>query len=700
MKVVQVTPGIIPIPPNGWGAVEKIIWEYKLKLNKLGVDTQIKYLNDVPLSGVDIVHIHIANLAIEAKQRGIPYVFSLHDHHVVHNGKGSPNYNQNLEAIKGSIISFCHAEYLVDFFEETDKLFYLSHGVDTEFFKCEKPVKSEHRLLCLANNGIGGDSTYDRKGFRYAIEAARALDLPITIAGPENNQHFFNANLDLLEYDKLTVILNNPDEDNIKELYNTHSIFLHPSSLEAGHPNLTLLEALSSGLPVVGTYDGSQKLDGMIVCERNTEDITKGITEIILNYEKFVDETQKTKEKYDWSVICERLLKIYETIKIINKPYNSEDTKNLYITEYKKMNKVKDKLDFIYHFVNGPYFELKGETDKTYTVIFLDEYGKEHYRENIKCNMWVRLNRLYYTKWTILLFDEDELIFNYTLDYTGKRVLISFDSSSLGDTIAWVPYVEEFRKKHNCEVICSTFKNDLFQLQYPNIKFVTPGTNVTNLHGMYQIGWFYNKDREPILPSTIPLQKTITNILGLEYSEIKPEITLPIKNRPFVEKYVTIATTSTAQLKYWNNPDGWRILCDKLKTMGYRVVHVSREVSNINGVTELKDKTLENTINAIYHSEFFIGLSSGLSWLSWAIGKKVVMISNFTEPDHEFTSNCYRVINNNVCNGCWNNPMFKFDKGDWNWCPEHKGTDRQFECHKQITPEMVLLKINELLNEN
>jgi hypothetical protein len=41
--------------------------------------------------------------------------------------------------------------------------------------------------------------------------------------------------------------------------------------------------------------------------------------------------------------------------------------------------------------------------------------------------------------------------------------------------------------------------------------------------------------------------------------------------------------------------------------------------------------------------------------------------------------------------------MFKFDKGDWFWCPEHKGTERQFECHKSITPEMVIDKIKHLL---
>lgn len=699
MKITQVTPGLIEIPPKGWGAIEKIIWNYNLSLTNLSNQVEINYLNDTDLSS-DIIHIHVANLAIEAHERGIPYVFSLHDHHVVLYGKDSKLYQDNLKAIKNSIVSFTHAEFLVDYFDETDKLFYISHGVDTSLFKPNELIRKEHKLLCLANNGFANDQSEDRKGFRYAIEAAKKLNLPITVVGPQNNNNFFNANPDLLEYEKLTVLSSNPDELESIRLYQEHSIFLHPSILEAGHPNLTLLEALSCGLPIVGTYKGSQKLGGMVVVDRNSEQVANAILEVISNYEEYVYETQKTKERYDWLVVCERLFKIYQTIKIINKPYSSEETKNLYISEYTNNNKVKDDLQFIYHFVNGPYFELKGDTDKTYTISFTDEKGNEQYRKDIKCNTWVRLNRVYYTKWNIKLFDGDEILLDYTLDYSGKRVYICFDSASLGDTIAWVPYVDEFRKKHNCEVICSTFKNDLFESKYPNIQFVTPGTNVTNLHGMYKIGWFYDKDKEPVLPSTIPLQKTITNLLGLEFKEIIPEMVLPIKERPFKEKYVAIATTSTAQLKYWNNPDGWSTLCDKLKDMGYRVVHVSKENSQISGITELKDKSLDNTINAIYHSEFFIGLSSGLSWLSWAIGQKVVMISNFTEPDHEFTTKCYRVTNNNVCNGCWNNPMFKFDKSDWNWCPEHKGTERQFECHKQITPEMVLTKINELLNEN
>jgi len=35
----------------------------------------------------------------------------------------------------------------------------------------------------------------------------------------------------------------------------------------------------------------------------------------------------------------------------------------------------------------------------------------------------------------------------------GKRVYIAMDSKALGDSLAWIPYVQEFKKQHKCEVI-------------------------------------------------------------------------------------------------------------------------------------------------------------------------------------------------------------------------------------------------------
>jgi len=364
--------------------------------------------------------------------------------------------------------------------------------------------------------------------------------------------------------------------------------------------------------------------------------------------------------------------------------------------EIKKQTKINSNVKIIQYFVNQPYLEIAGSSDSSFDVKFYDEHGICHYHNTLGVNHWCKLNQEYYTKWNTKIWEEGTLIYDEFLNYKGKKVFISFDSASLGDTIAWIPYVLEFKKKHECDVVVSTHKNFLFEKSYPELEFVLPGSTVNGIHGMYTIGWFYNENKEPQMPNTIPLQKAATNILGLDFEEIKPRISYNVGQRPYKQKYVTIATNSTSGCKFWTK-EGWQELINHLHDLGYKVVNVSKEKNPFKNAQQINNTSMENTMNVIHHSEFFIGLSSGLSWLAWGMGKHVVMISNFTEPDHEFTSNCTRIVNLSVCNGCWNNPIFKFDKGDWNWCPVHKGTERQFECHKTITSKMVIDQIQHLL---
>ena len=334
MRIVHVATGLITIPPNGWGAVERLTWEYKQSLEKLGDVVDIKYMNELEKWPDTIVHTHLANQALYCRDKGIPYVYSLHDHHTEWYGKDSWVYKQNLEAMKHSIISFTHAEYLIDYFSETDKLFYLRHGANTEFFTPEYRM-GPHKLLMIANNGLAGDSGFDRKGFRYGIEAARELDLPITIAGHPNNEKFFDIHIELLNYKKLTLKLTNPNDEEIKELYQDHSIFLHPSMLEAGHPNLTLCEAASSCIPIVGTYRGSKHFPGMWVLPNiSTESVMHGITETINTYEHRRQEMIAARDYYSWDNVAKTLHKYYENILKINEGYTSERTKQLYINAY------------------------------------------------------------------------------------------------------------------------------------------------------------------------------------------------------------------------------------------------------------------------------------------------------------------------------------------------------------------------------
>ena len=364
--------------------------------------------------------------------------------------------------------------------------------------------------------------------------------------------------------------------------------------------------------------------------------------------------------------------------------------------EPKKQTKINSNIRITQYFVNQPFLEIKGDSDSTFEIRFFDEYGICHYHNKTKSNHWFKLNREYFTKWNTKVWEDGTLIYDDILSFKDKKVFISFDSSSLGDTIAWMPYVLEFQKQHECKVVVSTHKNFLFENVYPELEFVKPGSTVSNIHGMYTIGWFYNTNKEPEIPNTIPLQKTATNILGLKYEEIQPRIDCKIGDRPYEGKYITIATNSTSGCKFWTK-EGWQGLIDHLHSLGYKVINVSKEKNPFKNAEQIKDTSMENTMNVIYHSEFFIGLSSGLSWLAWAMDKHVVMISNFTEPDHEFTSNCTRIVKLDVCNGCWNNPMYKFQKHNWNWCPLHEGTSRQFECHTSITSEMVINQIQHLI---
>ena len=334
MRIVHVATGLITIPPNGWGAVERLIWEYKQGLEKLGDVVDIKYMNELEKWPDTIVHTHLANQALYCRDKGIPYVYSLHDHHTEWYGKDSWVYKQNLEAMKNSIISFTHAEYLIDYFSETDKLFYLRHGANTDFFIPEYRM-GPHKLLMIANNGLAGDSGFDRKGFRYGIEAARELNLPITIAGHTDNQKFFDIHIELTNYKKLTLKLTNPTDEEVRELYQDHSIFLHPSMLEAGHPNLTLCEAASSCIPIVGTYRGSKHFPGMWVLPNiSTESVMHGITETINTYEHRRQEMIAARDYYSWDNVAKTLHKYYENVLRINEGYTSERTKQLYINAY------------------------------------------------------------------------------------------------------------------------------------------------------------------------------------------------------------------------------------------------------------------------------------------------------------------------------------------------------------------------------
>ena len=312
MRIAQVNPGCgIPIPPPSWGAIEKIVWEFICNLKELGHEVDLKWASEIQPGDYDVVMVHVANLAVELANRGIPYVFQHHDHHAYHYGKNSDVYKLNREAMERSLVSLVPARYLVDYFE-SDKVMYFSHGVNTnDFYSTENPT--EHNLLMLANNGLGGYGAYDRKGFTLGVHAAMSRNLPITIAGPRNNENWFNDNPWVYGYDKLNVVWE-PSNNELRDLYNQHTIFLHPSELEAGHPNLTLLEAAACGLPILGWIEMDTTFHGMWRAPRDLKLMLNGLDHIISHYDTMRQSSLNTANELSWLNRSKELIEIFNKV--------------------------------------------------------------------------------------------------------------------------------------------------------------------------------------------------------------------------------------------------------------------------------------------------------------------------------------------------------------------------------------------------
>jgi hypothetical protein len=206
-------------------------------------------------------------------------------------------------------------------------------------------------------------------------------------------------------------------------LYNEHTIFLHPSELEAGHPNLTLLEAISCGLPIVGTYDGTKELNSIYKIDRSTNSVVTGIKHVTSNIETFVNHTQSEKLKYDWSVICKRLLNIYNSVNDIKKEYNSELTKQLYIDVYENTNKIEHEIlndySFNINFIKGAYIEVLGSATRHFDVEIWNDNHLD-YKNKLSSGMFAKTNKQYFHNWKIKVYDGDTITIASKLPYDSS----------------------------------------------------------------------------------------------------------------------------------------------------------------------------------------------------------------------------------------------------------------------------------------
>jgi autotransporter strand-loop-strand O-heptosyltransferase len=332
--------------------------------------------------------------------------------------------------------------------------------------------------------------------------------------------------------------------------------------------------------------------------------------------------------------------------------------------------------------------------------------------EPVEANTVVTSRRKYYVRWGVEVFDGERLVFAHVYDARAKKVVIRLASSALGDSLAWTPIIDAFRKQHQCDlfVVMSEYLHPLYQAGYPDLHLVTADQiRDESFYATYHLALFSpyeDRDHQPTDPRVSSMQDAISYMLGMTCVERRPTLVAADTERRIEGRYVCIATQATAQCKYWNNPRGWPTLIAYLKEQGYRVLCIDQRRryglgDYVNVIPEgcedfTGDRPLQERVNLLMHADFFVGLSSGLSWLAWAVGTPVVMISGFSHPQTEFRTP-YRVINFHACNSCVNDMTTEFDAQDFLWCPRRADKPQRFQCTWSISPEFVIRNVERLI---
>lgn len=355
---------------------------------------------------------------------------------------------------------------------------------------------------------------------------------------------------------------------------------------------------------------------------------------------------------------------------------------------------------------------LLPQNGKEYHVTFLDiDTGVILFSADAQPGAMITSVKKFFIRFRLMIYHkgEPEPIFTHDYNAENQDVMIQLPVGTIGDSIGWFSYVERFQQKHNCRVICvmTPWIADIVRDQYPDITFIAKeDTTKYKPYACYYMGLFFkgDVDNQPIDFRYIGLHRTAGYILNVDPADIPPRFNLSAP-RKIKEKYVVIAAQSSSQAKYWNNPFGWLKTIEFLKENGYRVLCIDKEKVHGTGLNWnyipygaedfTGDIPLQERINLIKDADFFIGLSSGLSWLAWGCKVPVLMISGFTHPTNEFATP-YRVINYHACHSCWNDMREDFDHYDFLWCPRHKGTERHFECTRLISPDQVINTIKKI----
>ena len=303
MRISIIGPGIMPIPPTGWGAVEILIWDQKLALEKLGhevniVNTQspVEIIQQVNQFRPDFVHIQYDDFIQVYPYIQYPCAITSHFGYL-EQPKRWDYYGQQIAKPFGDIKPniFCLSDgiadtYLLNLGIPHERLFVTPNGVNVDNFRSTISPEFPDRSIYLAK--------IDYRKRQHLFQSIRSL----YYAGNTADPRFDTSNNYLGEWSKDTLYTHLTEYGNLVLL----------SDGEA-HP-LVCLEAFAAGLGVVVSQWAAANLDvnkGFItvIPEDKISDIKYVEEQIIANREYSVahrEEIGQYAKEFEWSTVVDK----------------------------------------------------------------------------------------------------------------------------------------------------------------------------------------------------------------------------------------------------------------------------------------------------------------------------------------------------------------------------------------------------------
>ena len=298
----------------------------------------------VQSSRSDLIHAHwVVPSGFIASAKGsimtIPLVVSLHGSDVY---LAETNFLARMAARsvfrRASWITACSddlAGRAIALGADSKRITVIPYGVDTDRFRPNTETREElRRKHNLGSNDpvlVTAGRLVRKKGFEYLVDSLPALichhpRLRLVVAGGGDLQNALEQRASTVGVRDNIIFLGSVQQDDIARWLTTADVAVIPSVKDDsgnvdGLPNV-LLEALSSGTPVVATAAGGMGLvakDGQtarVVPERNSEALTTAITDVLSNPETAAELGKSGRElmclQHSWTHTANLFNEVYD----------------------------------------------------------------------------------------------------------------------------------------------------------------------------------------------------------------------------------------------------------------------------------------------------------------------------------------------------------------------------------------------------